>query len=430
MNIEEKKYILTRTDDVFIFNEYEFLFHVTNLTKIYIPYKEKFYNYYNATAEELILMKRIKTLLEQLKEHRPKRGLNFLGSALKFITGIPDHDEAVQIESTINTLITNNEKQKIMNSRFEKLLESINGKEIMNHVLLREIHDQLLLLVRTINAAKNNEYLTESLDLDDVKEIVRHEINSVPIINVLEYSDIYIARTDELFITIYKYPVINRICKLFKFTSLNIGHGKISTDKNIALCDKEYIRIKNCKNYLSKNICMINNEQDNCIKPVLENRKAQCKIIQEYNPQLMQIEEGFILLDGMNVVDNQTVTGTKLVSYSDEVKINDITFRNIHNRILEAIHNKHDENLEIIEILASTSNLSFNNLDSLKKFMIPIEEHPVKVFIYSFCTIIFIILITVLILKLIKYFVTLRQIRAAENVQAIYNRELARLTTP
>ena len=50
-------------------------------------------------------MKRIKTLCEQLAEHRHKRGLNFLGSALKFITGVPDHDEAVRIESTINNLI-------------------------------------------------------------------------------------------------------------------------------------------------------------------------------------------------------------------------------------------------------------------------------------------------------------------------------------
>ena len=47
-------------DDVFLFNEYEFLFHVTNLTKIYLPYKERFYNYYNSTTEELILMKKIK----------------------------------------------------------------------------------------------------------------------------------------------------------------------------------------------------------------------------------------------------------------------------------------------------------------------------------------------------------------------------------
>ena len=375
-------------------------------------------------------MKRIETLFEQLTEHRHKRGLNFLGSALKFITGIPDHDEAVRIESTINKLIGNNEKQKIINSRFEKLLDSINGQEIMNHVLLMEIHDQLLLLVRTINAAKNNEYLTESLDLDDVKEIVHHEINSVPIINVLEYSNVYVARTNELFITIYNYPVINKFCKLFKFTPLNIGHGKISTDENIALCDKEYTRIKNCKNYLSKNICMMNNGHDNCIKPILENRKAECKIIQEYNPRLMQIEEGFILLDGVNIVNNRTVSGTRLVSYSDEVNINNITFRNIHDRALEAIHNKHDENLRIIEILASTSNLTFNNLDSLKGFMIPIEEHPVKSLTYSFITIISIILITLAISKLIKYYIALRRIRAAENFQVIYNRELLRLTTP
>ena len=51
-----------------------------------------------------------------------------------------------------------------MNSRFEKLLDSINGQEIMNHVSLTKINNQLLHLVRTINAAKNNEHLTESLD--------------------------------------------------------------------------------------------------------------------------------------------------------------------------------------------------------------------------------------------------------------------------
>ena len=122
---------------------------------------------------------------------------------------------------------------------------------------------------------------------------------------------------------------------------------------------------KNCKNYLSKRICMMNNEQDNCIKPILENRKAVCKIIQEYNPQLMQIEEGFILLNGVNIVNNQTVSGTKLVSYSDEVNIN-ITFRNIHDRTLETIHNKHDANLKIIGVSASTLNLKFNNFGHTK----------------------------------------------------------------
>ena len=38
-NIEGKKYILTRTDNVFLFNEYEFLFYVT---KIYLLCKERF----------------------------------------------------------------------------------------------------------------------------------------------------------------------------------------------------------------------------------------------------------------------------------------------------------------------------------------------------------------------------------------------------
>lgn len=45
---------------------------------------------------------------------------------LKFITGIPDHDDVVEIEKTINTLIENNEKQKLINSRFEKILNTIH----------------------------------------------------------------------------------------------------------------------------------------------------------------------------------------------------------------------------------------------------------------------------------------------------------------
>ena len=63
---------------------------------------------------------------------------------------------------------------------------------------------------------------------------------------------------------------------------------------------------------------MMSNEEDNWFKPILENRKAECKIIQEYNPQLMQIE-GFFLLAGVTIMNNQIVSGTKLVSYSDSI---------------------------------------------------------------------------------------------------------------
>lgn len=33
-------YVLTRSDDVFLFDDYSYLFHITNLTSIYTRYKQ------------------------------------------------------------------------------------------------------------------------------------------------------------------------------------------------------------------------------------------------------------------------------------------------------------------------------------------------------------------------------------------------------
>lgn len=169
--LEDSKFLLTKTDDVLLFDEYSYLFHVTNLTKVLTPYRKIVTGEYKPTTQELVWIKKIELLASQLNEHkRHKRSLNFLGSALKFITGNPDHDDFIKMETAINVLIRNNEKQRIVNSRFEKLIDSLQGYNLENHLIIEEVHEQLLLLVRTINAAKNNEYLTESLNMADIKE--------------------------------------------------------------------------------------------------------------------------------------------------------------------------------------------------------------------------------------------------------------------
>ena len=153
-NLDGQKYILTRTYDVFIYDESSYLFHVTNLTKIFTPYNKVIMNNYKPTTEELILIKKIENLEEQLQKRRNKRGLNFLGSALKFITGIPDHNDFIKMEEAINLLINNNEKQRRINTRFERLIELLQGHESENNLVIEQVHEQFLLLVRTINAAK------------------------------------------------------------------------------------------------------------------------------------------------------------------------------------------------------------------------------------------------------------------------------------
>ncbi|GBP97606.1 hypothetical protein EVAR_103819_1 [Eumeta japonica] len=69
-DVKDQKLVLTKTDDVFLFEETTFLFHITNLSKILTPYelifKEKRDEF---TTEELIWLRKIETLADQLNEH-------------------------------------------------------------------------------------------------------------------------------------------------------------------------------------------------------------------------------------------------------------------------------------------------------------------------------------------------------------------------
>lgn len=142
---------------------------------------------------------------------------------------------------------------------------------------------------------------------------------------------IHIARNHELIICICKYPILKEQCEYIKVTPISFRHGKIITDHEIAKCKQNYNRITKCKNYLGKNICKRNNDTDDCIIPLLENRKAKCSIIQEYNQPILQIDEGFMLLNGIHIVNNSTTTGITLVQFTDNIKIDNITYTNKHN---------------------------------------------------------------------------------------------------
>ena len=60
-----KKYVLTRTDGTYLLDEYTFLFHVTNLTKIIKSYEEIFDKNSYPNVEKQVLMKKIETLIDR-----------------------------------------------------------------------------------------------------------------------------------------------------------------------------------------------------------------------------------------------------------------------------------------------------------------------------------------------------------------------------
>uniref|UniRef100_A0A034WCF2 Retrovirus-related Env polyprotein from transposon gypsy n=1 Tax=Bactrocera dorsalis TaxID=27457 RepID=A0A034WCF2_BACDO len=106
--------------------------------------------------ETKILVNKIKTLNNQLipNIYRPKRSINFLGSALKFITGTPDHDDLIEIKTSINMLIENNNKPKSINSQFKRILETLDPKAINENLIIAETYNELQTITNTINFAK------------------------------------------------------------------------------------------------------------------------------------------------------------------------------------------------------------------------------------------------------------------------------------
>ncbi len=145
--LSNRKFVLTETDIVYLFEDTQFLYHVANLTTILTPYENIMRNRYNANPneEEAILVSKIEALKSQLipTNYRARRSLNFLGSITKFVTGTPDHDDLIEIKTGLNYLIENNNKQRKINSQFEKLLEKLDPKSVVEEFVIREVYKEL-----------------------------------------------------------------------------------------------------------------------------------------------------------------------------------------------------------------------------------------------------------------------------------------------
>uniref|UniRef100_A0A0K8U463 Retrovirus-related Env polyprotein from transposon gypsy n=1 Tax=Bactrocera latifrons TaxID=174628 RepID=A0A0K8U463_BACLA len=163
--------------------------------------------------------------------------------------------------------------------------------------MLEEIHKELGDLMLTINFAKNKNFYFASINLEDIENIIKTEGSDIPVINLMEYSDIHVCGIRDTFIVVYKYPIIKENCETYEITPISYEHVKIELDSKIAKCANGMKRINKCKNILSKYICK-EEKPDNCTIPILLNLKSQCNVIEENNEEIKQISEGNILING------------------------------------------------------------------------------------------------------------------------------------
>ena len=147
-------------------------------------------------------------------------------------------------------MIENNNQQQKINSQFEKILEkTLDPKSITEELIITEVYKELETITNTINFAKTGNFYSGTLNLKDIQELVSIEDFNIPIINILEYSDIHVCMYKDAIITIYKYPVINNHCKLYNLIPLAYKHGKVRLDSQVAKCEANFKRTSKCKNY-------------------------------------------------------------------------------------------------------------------------------------------------------------------------------------
>lgn len=212
ISLQNKQYILTKLDDSFLFDNESYLFHIYDLEQIHhqVSVMTK------PTLHDRILLKKVRKYFEQLGfEKFQKRSINVLGSAIKWITGIPDHDDLTRLQEGINNLIENNNIAKENNHKMIEILRNVNT-ENTNSYILTEIVDELENIILTLNMAKNNQINTLAFNLKEIENLINMEKHQLPIINVLEYSTIHICKIKNNIVLAIKYPVIKRRCEIIK----------------------------------------------------------------------------------------------------------------------------------------------------------------------------------------------------------------------
>lgn len=380
VDLENKRFILTKTDDSFLYEKEDYLFHVFDLDELYNQIKS--IRYERPTVHHRILIKKAMKYFEQLGINKiEKRAINVLGSGIKWITGMPDHSDLIELQEKINTLIDNNNKLTNANSKTAEILKNVHDGE-MNTYILTEIIEELQNIVLTVNMAKNDQINTLALNLHEIEDMMKIEKNQIPIINILEYSTVHICKIKNSIILVIKYPIIECRCEHYQITTLEMKHGKLLLDKQISRCKNIFRRTKKCVSILNTNICQTEKEDDCTLKILQNQNNAKCVINQEENEQIQFISSGHMVLSGEHQVDNVTINGVYLIDFEENVTIDSVLYMNLEKKAKEYIITHHEEKFEILKLIETEKqNLKFGPIKTLKKFLIPLEEHPVKTII-------------------------------------------------
>lgn len=230
-------YIPVMDGEVMVWEQRSYLRHSSNLTEFaaMLDETDRLTTLFPQSHMRKLLdvdIDHARNLLSALKiRHRIARGIDFLGTVLKVVAGTPDAADFERIRMTESQLIESNNRQVVINTitqkRINGLTETVNKllKErkgdvtdtphlyesllARNRILISEIQNLML----SITLARSNIINPSIFDHDDLKSILSEHPTEVPIVNLMEVSNIKIFPSDNIVRILIDYPQIKFICK-------------------------------------------------------------------------------------------------------------------------------------------------------------------------------------------------------------------------
>jgi len=364
LDYSSSHYIPVSNGKVAVFENYQALAHVTNLTDFITITSEteklmELYLHLPSLTRKILEtdLQEIRKIVNSLRiHHRYALSIHFIGTALKYVAGTPDYDDFKQIQDKQDELISASNNQIHINTEIQHqinnltqtvnfLLNKTKSSEINGGYLFDLLNSRNRAIIRELDSislsivlGKNKIINSILLDSKEVNFILKTESLNISVSEVIANSKLKILQNEDIITFLIKFPNIKYLCDK-KLIFPVIHNNKIlsfETD-TVAKCNNDYIMLGKCKKQTSISFCEpMSNVNDSCLFNLLNTNVASCNTVPaDSMPKLSTIDDGIAIINdasaNISYQGEQKILqkGTFLISFEKELIINSTHLLNL-----------------------------------------------------------------------------------------------------
>uniref|UniRef100_A0AB38Z2L1 Envelope protein n=1 Tax=Biju errantivirus TaxID=3078397 RepID=A0AB38Z2L1_9VIRU len=337
--------------------------------------------------------KHVETMINNLSPTKRSKRWDALGTVWKFIAGNPDANDLKIINSSINGLIDNNNKQIKINRNLNSQLKAIaqdtkeyvklahaKNSEILSMNILFNLNylaERLAEITQSISLAKlgivnENIFSQEEINLI-ANDIIQQKISIHNPLEAVSLADISIATNTKELVLLIKTPVLDerQFRKIYVYP-VPVNKSKILLrNPNYLVNENNYYVVESLGQQIYSKL---EKDESECIPNILQGIRAACNYTT--NPsenEITHIDAGNVVISSYSNltlttncgVTNRTLNGVFHIKYSDcDIIINNET---ISTKILDIRGEPIPLNLDGIDVAKSNVflNMTLNDLQEL-----------------------------------------------------------------